>query len=134
MIAKALRKWVAKTGVKIQYIAPGSQWENGYCESFNGKLQDECLKQEIFYSIREAQVVIGMGQNTYNRVRPHSSLNCRPPAPAAFPDLAFRLPHGRHHAVASQSARSKIPVRSVSRRKNQGINLEQAARAPRRLG
>ena len=92
MIAKALRKWVAKTGPKIQYIAPGSPWENGYCESFNGKLQDECLKQEIFTSLKEAQVVIGMWQNTYNRVRPHSSLDYRPPAPVTFPDLAFRLP------------------------------------------
>ena len=61
-------------------------------ESFIGKLQDECLRQEIFYSHKEAQVVIGMWQNTYNRVRPHSSLNYRPPAPVTFPDLAFRLP------------------------------------------
>ena len=92
MIAKALRKWVAKTGPQIQYIAPGSPWENGYCESFNGKLKDECLKQEIFYSLKEAQTVIGLWQNTYNRVRPHSSLGYQPPAPVSFPDLAFRLP------------------------------------------
>jgi putative transposase len=56
------------------------------------KLQDECLKQEIFYSLKEAQIVIGLWQNTYNRVRPHSSLGYRPPAPVSFPDLAFRLP------------------------------------------
>ncbi len=62
------------------------------CESFNGKLQDECLKQEIFNSLKEAQVVIGMWQNTYNRVRPHPSLSYRPPAPVTFSDLAFRLP------------------------------------------
>ena len=92
MIAKALRKWVAKTGPKIETIAPGSPWENGTCESFNGKLQDECLKQEIFHSLKEAQVVIGMWQDTYNRVRPHSSLDYRPPAPVTFPALAFRLP------------------------------------------
>ena len=54
--------------------------------------KDECLKQEIFYSLREAQTVIGLWQNTYNRVRPHSSLGYRPPAPVTFPDLAFRLP------------------------------------------
>jgi len=53
---------------------------------------DECLKQEIFYSLKEAQVMIGLWQNTYNRVRPHSSLGYRPPAPVTFPDLAFRLP------------------------------------------
>ena len=56
------------------------------------KLRDECLRQEIFYSLREAQVVIGLWQNTYNRVRPHSSLGYRPPAPVTFPDLAYRLP------------------------------------------
>ena len=92
MIAKALRKWVAKTGSQIQYIAPGSPWENGYCESFNGKLKDEYRRQEIFYSLKEALTVIGLWQNTYNRVRPHSSLRYRPPAPLTTPDLAFRLP------------------------------------------
>ncbi|CAX26005.1 protein of unknown function associated with transposase of ISMdi3 [Methylorubrum extorquens DM4] len=54
--------------------------------------RDVCLRQEIFYSSREAQIVIGLWQNTYNRVRPHSSLGYRPPAPVSFPDLAFRLP------------------------------------------
>ena len=54
--------------------------------------RDECLKQEIFYSLKEAQTVIGLWQNTYNRVRPHSSLGYRPPAPVSFPDLACRLP------------------------------------------
>jgi transposase InsO family protein len=92
MISKALRKWVAKAGSQIQYIAPGSPWENGYCESFNGKLRDECLRQEIFYSLKEAQIVIGLWQSTYNRIRPHSSLGYRPPAPVRFPDRAFRLP------------------------------------------
>lgn len=92
MISKALRKWVAKAGSQIQYIAPGSPWENGYRESFNGKLRDECLRQEIFSSLKEAQIVIGLWQTIYNRVRPHSSLGYRPPAPVTFPDLAFRLP------------------------------------------
>ena len=56
------------------------------------ELKDECLRQEIFYSLREAQIVIGLWQSTYNRVRPHSSLGYRPPAPVTFLDLAFRLP------------------------------------------
>jgi hypothetical protein len=56
------------------------------------KLRDECLRQEIFYSLREAQIVIGLWQNTCNRVRPHSSLGYRPPAPVTFTELAFRLP------------------------------------------
>ena len=92
MIAKALREWVPETGPQIRYIAPGSPWENGDCESFNGKLRDECLRQEIFYSLKEVRIVIGLGQNTDNRVRPHSSLGYRPPAPVTAPDLAFRLP------------------------------------------
>jgi putative transposase len=57
----------------------------------SGELRDECLRQEIFYSLKEAQIVIGLWQNTYNRVRPHSSLGYRPLAPVSFPDLAFRL-------------------------------------------
>ncbi|SOR32432.1 conserved protein of unknown function [Methylorubrum extorquens] len=64
--------------------------QGGGC--LRAELRDECLRQEIFYSPREAQIVIGLWQNTYNRVRPHSSLGYRPPAPASFPDLAFRLP------------------------------------------
>ncbi|GJD81673.1 hypothetical protein GCM10007886_09130 [Methylobacterium gregans] len=92
MIAKALRWWVSKAGSQAQYITPGSPWGYGYCERFNGKLKDECLRQEIFYSLREAQIVIGLWQNIYNCVRPHSSLGYRPPAPVTYPDLAFRLP------------------------------------------
>jgi putative transposase len=57
-IAKKLRKWLSDVGAKTLYIEPGSPWENGYCESFNGKLQDECLKGEIFYSLKEARIVI----------------------------------------------------------------------------
>ncbi|GJD98084.1 hypothetical protein OCOJLMKI_5323 [Methylobacterium iners] len=59
MISKALRRWVAKTGPQIQYISPGSPWENGYLESFNGELRDECLRQQIFYSLKKAQIVTG---------------------------------------------------------------------------
>ncbi len=92
MTAKALRKWVAKIGPTMQYIAPGSPWENGYCESFNGKLRDECLNQEIFYSLKEAQVVIGRWGTSYNRTRPHSSLGYRPPAPVTFPKSPTSYP------------------------------------------
>ena len=65
------------------YIEPGSPWENGYCESFNGKLRDECLNGEICYSLKEAQVVIEQWRVRYNTVRPHSSLGYRPPVPEA---------------------------------------------------
>ena len=81
MTAKIVRSWFAKLGAKTLYIEPGSPWENGYCESFNGKLRDECLNGEIFYSLKEATVVIEQWRKHYNTVRPHSSLGYRPPAP-----------------------------------------------------
>jgi putative transposase len=82
-VAKELRQWLAKLGTGTLYIEPGSPWENGYCESFNGKLRDECLNGEIFYSLKEAQVVIEKWRVLYNTLRPHSALGYRPPAPAA---------------------------------------------------
>jgi transposase InsO family protein len=82
MIAKNLRRWLARLGTKAIYITPGSPWENGYCESFNGKLRDEFLNGEIFYTLREAQVLIEQWRRVqYNTIRPHSSLGYRPPAP-----------------------------------------------------
>jgi putative transposase len=81
MTAKIVRQWLASVGAKTLYIAPGSPWENGYCESFNGKLRDELLNGEIFYSLKEAQVVIEQWRKHYNTIRPHSSLGYRPPAP-----------------------------------------------------
>ena len=84
MTAKIVRDWLKAVGANTLYIEPGSPWENGYNESFNGKLRDECLNQEIFYSLKEAQVVIGQWRNHYNTKRPHSSLGYRPPAPQAY--------------------------------------------------
>jgi putative transposase len=81
MVARVLRQWLSGLGTKSLYIEPGSPWENGYCESFNGKLRDECLNGEIFYSLREAQVVIETWRIHYNTKRPHSALGYRPPAP-----------------------------------------------------
>jgi putative transposase len=81
MTSKVIRGWLAGLGSKPLYIEPGSPWENGYCESFNGKLRDECLNQEIFYSLKEAQIVVEQWRNHYNTIRPHSSLRYRPPAP-----------------------------------------------------
>jgi putative transposase len=81
MTAKIVRQWLASVGAKTLYIAPGSPWENGYCESFNGKLRDELLNGEIFYSLKEAKVVIEQWRKHYNTIRPHSSLGYRPPAP-----------------------------------------------------
>ena len=71
-VAKELRKWLAQLGTGTLYIEPGSPWENGYCESFNGKLRDECLNGEIFYSLKEAQIVIEKWRVEYNTRRPAS--------------------------------------------------------------
>jgi transposase InsO family protein len=84
MVAKCLRAWLGRLGTKTLYIQPGSPWENGYCESFNGKLRNELLNGEIFYTLREAQVLIEQWRHHYNRVRPHSALGYRPPAPEAW--------------------------------------------------
>ena len=80
-IANAVQQWLGQIGVKTLYIAPGSPWENGYNESFNGSLRDELLNGEIFYSLAEAKVLIQAWRRHYNTVRPHSSLGYRPPAP-----------------------------------------------------
>jgi putative transposase len=82
--AKAVRYWLSRIGVQTLYIEPGSPWENGYIESFNGKLRDERLNGEIFYTLREAQVLIEQWRQEYNTIRLHSSLNYRPPAPEAW--------------------------------------------------
>jgi len=81
--AKAIRNWLSSLGVKTLFIEPGSPWENGYIESFNGKLRDELLNREIFTTLLEAKILIEEWRKEYNQIRPHSSLGYRPPAPAA---------------------------------------------------
>lgn len=97
-IAKALRHWLEDLGPKPTYIEPGSPWENGYVESFNGKLRDELLNIEIFYSLKEAQVVIEAWRRHYNTIRPHSALGYKPPAPESVDmlDNADALPTYPH--------------------------------------
>jgi putative transposase len=80
-VAAAVRAWVAAVGAKTAYIEPGSPWENGYIESFNARLRDELLNGEIFYSLKEAQIIIERWRHHYNTARPHSALAYRPPAP-----------------------------------------------------
>ena len=93
-----MQRWITAVGAKTAYIEPGSPWENGYVESFNARLRDELLNGEIFYSLREAQVVIESWRRHYNTVCPHGALGFRPPAPevvlpafAAWP-VALRSP------------------------------------------
>ncbi len=88
--AEAVRKWLGCLGVKTLFIEPGSPWENGYIESFNGKLRDELLNQEIFYTLSEAKVLIEQWRVHYNTVRPHSALGYRPPAPLTFSTVPAR--------------------------------------------
>jgi putative transposase len=85
--ARAVRHWLQRLGVQTLFIEPGSPWENGYIESFNGKLRDELLNGEIFITLLEAQVLIEQWRREYNEVRPHSSLGYRPPAPQT------KMPH-----------------------------------------
>ena len=82
--ATAVREWLKNVGAKTLYIEPGSPWENGYAESFNGKFRDELLNREIFYTLKEVQILIEMWRREYNTIRPHSSLGYRPPAPETF--------------------------------------------------
>ena len=81
--AKAVRSWLKHLNVKTLYIEPGSPWENGYIESFNGKLSDELLDREVFDTLFEAKVLVERWRKEYNHIRPHSSLGYKPPAPEA---------------------------------------------------
>ena len=82
--ARAIRAWLNRLGVKTLFIERGSPWENGYIESFNGKLRDELLNREIFTTLAEARILIEGWRKGYNQERPHSALNYRPPAPEAI--------------------------------------------------
>jgi putative transposase len=91
--AKAVQDWIAAVGAKTAYIAPGSPWENGFIESFNARLRDELLDGEIFYSLKEAKIVIESWRRHYNILRPHGSLGYKPPAPEVFvPAMAAQHP------------------------------------------
>lgn len=82
--AKPLKDWLHALKVKTAFIEPGSPWENGYNESFNGRLRDEFLNGEVFYTLKEAQVLIEDWRRHYNHIRPHSALGYRPPAPRTY--------------------------------------------------
>ena len=105
-IAQAVRDWTAAVGTKTAYIEPSSPWENGYCESFNGRFRDELLNGEIFYSLREAQVIIEEWRKHYNTKRPHSASGYRPPAPEAIISMDQRTcdPDGKAHRKGSKTS------------------------------
>jgi putative transposase len=83
-VAKSIQAWIGSIGSRTVYIEPGSPWENGYVESFNARLRDELLNGEIFYTLKEAQIIIESWRRHYNGVRPHGALGYRPPAPEVF--------------------------------------------------
>ena len=89
-VAEAVRNWINAVGAKTAYIEPGSPWENGYCESFNARFRDELLNGEIFYSLKEAQIIIEKWRRHYNTKRPHSALGYRPPAPETIVPMETR--------------------------------------------
>ncbi len=83
-VAEIIRQWLKDLGVQTAFIEPGSPWENGYIESFNGKFRDELLNGEIFDTVIEARVITERWRNRYNKIRPHSALGYRPPAPETY--------------------------------------------------
>jgi len=93
--AKAVRKWLSNLGIGTLFIEPGSPWENGYVESFNGKMRDELLNREIFDTLLEVRVLLERWRWEYNWIRPHSSLRYKPPAPEAI--LSNKLTLGVVH-------------------------------------
>ena len=97
--AHAVRDWLGRIGVKTLYIEPGSPWENGYNESFNGKLRDELLNGEIFYHLKEATILIERWRQHYNTIRPHSSLGYKPPAPTTILPYPTELPYAPLQSV-----------------------------------
>lgn len=110
--AQILKEWLKSLNVKTAYIEPGSPWENGYNESFNGKLRDELLNGEVFYSLKEAQVLIEEWRQHYNHIRPHSSLGYKPPAPLA-----------RIRSSNTQTQNQKIHTYNNGGNTNQNTNL-----------
>ncbi len=83
-IAHSLRQWYGCLEVSPLFIEPESPWDNGYVESFNGKLRDELLNGELFYTLQEAQIIIAQWRRQYTTHRPHSALGYRPPAPKTW--------------------------------------------------
>src|SRR5882757_4255361 len=135
-VAQDLRKWLADTGAKTLYIEPGSPWENGYCESFNSKLRDEFLNGEIFYSLKEVQVLAERWRVHYNTIRPHSSLGYCSPAPEAWAlqscvTLTIQLVQRIGHATirARQYARKILVLHARRSRQRRAETLSKSRRS-----
>ena len=105
-VAKSAQAWITSVGAQTAYIAPGSPWENGYVESFNARLRDELLNGEIFYTLKEAQIVIENWRRHDNGARPHASLGYCPPAPEVFVPAFTAWPA----ALTRPAQPAKLPV------------------------
>lgn len=116
--ARSIRDWLPKLNVKTLYIEPRSPWENGYNESFNARLRDECLNAETFYTLKEAQVILEQWRHNYNHIRPHTSLGYKPPAPLA----RMKETRMRDAACAYAPAASLIPAEPSKTNLKPGLN------------
>lgn len=110
-IALKVRDWITAVGAKTAYIEPGSPWENGYCESFNARFRDELLNGELFYTLREAQILIEQWRVHYNTVRPHSALGYRLPTTTPLRTVCSRKTH-RNYARFTKVSKSRTCCRS----------------------
>ena len=110
-IAKTVRVWIGAVGAKTAFIAPESPWENGYCESFNSRFRDELLNGEVFYTLREAQILIERWRHHYNTVRPHSALRYRPPAPESIIPIDHRPTMHKHSNWTTRWGHSSCTAR-----------------------
>ena len=111
-IAEAVQKWIKAVGAKTAYIVPGSPWENGYCESFNARFRDELLNGEIFYTLREAQIIIEQWRCHYNTNRPHSALGYCPPAPEAVVPMDQDRPCTNIHTGPLKGGQPVVPAKT----------------------
>ncbi|EAQ47199.1 transposase orfB [Roseobacter sp. MED193] len=110
------------------YIEPGSPWENGYCESYNGRFRDELLNGEVFYSLREAQIMIEQWRKHYNTKRPHSALGYRPPAPETITSMDHRpIMHEQSNWTSQMRPLIDAPLRSMLKAKVEALERESFA-------
>ena len=107
-IAHALQHWLAENGAQTIYIKPGSPWQNAYIESFNDKLRNECLNQEVFVNGQEAREVIETWRCDYNAQRPHSSLGYLTPD-----QFTARWRNSSRPTASFRSTNAQIPVVSL---------------------
>jgi putative transposase len=108
-VAEAVQKWIAAVGAKTAYIERGGLWENDYIDSFNAHLCDELLNGEIFYTLREAQIVIESWRRHYTAIMAHASLGYKPPAPEVFVPAFAAWPVALHRPAPPPRWRNRRP-------------------------